>query len=117
VVDLGTASTHHNWIAKNWSKLFPDVEMTDKAVFEVPEERGWVQVRNHTKGFGVPSFAITGKKRFVKRRGSMLMDMVLEGLEDARDMGKELYVDISYDDRGRSSYALPDDMSELMRVL
>jgi hypothetical protein len=116
VIDLGNGDMHYNWIAKNWDELFPDVEMTDKGVFEVPEERGWLRVRNHTFGFGVPTLAITGQKRYVKKRGDLLMDLVIQGLEQAREKGDELFVDI-YDGNRRTSYVIPEDLDDLMRVM
>lgn len=117
VIDMKGDSMHYNWIAKNFSKLFPDEEFSDEAVFEVPHRHGWIHVRNRagwTSG-KMPLISITGSKRAVKRRGGILQDIIIDGM-DLADSGK-LMVDISYNDRHRDSYDLPEDMGALLRAL
>lgn len=117
IIDLGNSNMHYGWIAENWDSLFPDVSFSESDVYDVPHERGWIHVRNHTRAGGTTSsnISITGQRSAIKKKGKLLRDIVFDAMEQADD--HRVLVDISFNDRHRDGYVLPKDMDSLMRVL
>jgi hypothetical protein len=121
IIDLGTSSTHYDWIADNFEKLFPGEEFNDSNVFDIPLEYGWIHVRNHTLGPISMEVAMTGSKSSIHKNRKILGDIVLEGYENFKKRQRypddNMFVMISNSIRHRDIYILPDNWDELGRIL
>jgi len=118
VVDLGNSDMHYNWIANNFSTLFPEEEFCDKAVYEAPMKYGWVHVRNHTMGPIKNEVYITGSKAGIRKNSKILGNIVMDGYENAISKGGDhMFVFVSNSRNHRDSYMLPDDLGVLGRIV
>lgn len=112
VYDIPTGEmTHHDWIAKHFSTLFPGEKKTDETIFATPIKEGWGHIRNHgrTITIGVNSGSLDS---FKKRKP--LGDIVKERIDNSPPGAKSnlmiTYEDKSDERRVGLSFRLPDDL-------
>lgn len=109
VIDIPTGSTtHYDYIAKNFSKFFPNEEYSDMNVYDMPMNYGWLHIRNHNR-----SFAINGMRPTIRKRAKLLMEMI----EDRYFDGDKFHVDFSYDNGKTQSrgpyFKIPDEIEKV----
>jgi hypothetical protein len=121
VLDMGNRIMHYNWIAQNFAKLFPDRTFSDKEVFAAPYEEGWIHIRNQFRG-NFTTVSLSGSKEAIDRNRHVLGDIVgeswaIHNAEVSQRSDSSFYVDISFHDRHRDTYKMPEDYDKLKHII
>jgi hypothetical protein len=72
MIDIPTGSTtHYDYIAKNFKKLFGRDFKDKSEIFDKPLFDGWIHIRNH-----MSEIAVEGRKESIKKHGKLIWKII-----------------------------------------
>jgi len=101
VVNIPTGNqTHWDWIAENFSELFPRHEFSDINVFDVPMQEGWIHIRNH----GAMGITIRGKKSSIHKNRRVIIELIEDRMVEDDKFSFAIDYDSGKKDHKRGPY-------------